>query len=145
MLLILVSFLQNRNVLLKCDSRNHRNLSHFQTFSNLKPSVQITPIGDGHSQLPKCPSYCSLWRRYCKTYYSFKNITDLKHHINPDLGSVSEWFSRNLLTLNIAKCIFFNLLKSTETEPYPRYFAVKLEGTRIERTQSSKYLGVRLR
>ena len=31
------------------------------------------------------------------------SVSDLEHHINADLGTVSEWFSRNLLTLNISK------------------------------------------
>ena len=41
-------------------------------------------------------------------YYSSKSVSDLEHHINADLGTVSEWFSRNLLTLNIS--IFCNFV-----------------------------------
>ena len=38
--------------------------------------------------------------------YSSKSVSDVEHHINADLWTVSEWFSRNLLTLNISKCNF---------------------------------------
>ena len=34
-------------------------------------------------------------------YYSSKSVSDLEHHINGDLGTVSEWFSRNLLSLSV--------------------------------------------
>ena len=39
-------------------------------------------------------------------YYSSKSVSDLEHHTTADLGTVSEWFSRNLLTLNISKSNF---------------------------------------
>ena len=41
-------------------------------------------------------------------YYSSKNLSDLEDHIDADLGTVSERFSRNLLTLNISKRNFCN-------------------------------------
>lgn len=41
-------------------------------------------------------------------YYSSKNLSDLEDHIDADLGTVSEQFSRNLLTLNISKRNFCN-------------------------------------
>ena len=41
-------------------------------------------------------------------YYSPKNLSDLEDHIDAGLGTVSERFSRNLLTLNISKRNFCN-------------------------------------
>ena len=49
-----------------------------------------------------------------------QSVSDFEHHINADLQTVSEWFSRNLLTL-ISKCIFCCLWKSSETESHSRY------------------------
>ena len=76
-------------------------------------------------------------------YYSSKSISDLEHHINADLGTVSEWFSRNLLTLNISKCNFV-IFGSPQKLNRIQGISVKVEGTSIERTQSFKYLGVTL-
>lgn len=39
-------------------------------------------------------------------YYSSKNLSHLEQHINDELGSVSERFSRNPFILNLSKCSF---------------------------------------
>jgi len=76
-------------------------------------------------------------------YYSSKIVSDLQHHINADLRTVSEWFSRNLLTLNISKCNFV-IFGSPQKLNRIQNILVKVEDTCIERTQPSKYLGVTL-
>ena len=76
-------------------------------------------------------------------YYSSKSISDLEHHINADLGRVSEWFSRNLLRLNISKSNFV-IFGSPQKLNRIQGISVKVEGTSIERSQSYKYLGVTL-
>ena len=60
------------------------------------------------NDLPDChlASDIILYADYTVIYYSSKSVSDLEHHINSDLRIVSEWFSRNLLTLNISKCNF---------------------------------------
>ena len=65
------------------------------------------------NDLPDChlASDIILYADDTVIYYSTKNVSDLDHHINADLRTVSEWFSRNLLTLNISKCNFV-ILKS---------------------------------
>ena len=75
--------------------------------------------------------------------YSSKSVSDLEHHINADLGTVSDWFSRNLLTLNISKYNFV-IFGSPQKLNRIQGVSVKVEGTSIERTQSFKYLGVTL-
>ena len=54
-----------------------------------------------------------------------------------------EWFSRNLLTLNISKCNFV-IFGSPQKLNRIQDISVKVEGTSIERKQSFKYLGVTL-
>ena len=54
---------------------------------------------------------------------------------------MSEWFSRNLLTLNISKCNFV-IFGSPWKLNHIQDILVKVEGTYIERTQLFKYLSV---
>ena len=60
------------------------------------------------NNLPNCPlaSDIVLYADDTVLYYSSENLTDLQRHLNADLETVSEWFSRNLLTLNLSKCNF---------------------------------------
>ena len=76
-------------------------------------------------------------------YYSSKSVSDLEHHINANLRTVSEWFSRNFLTLNISKCNFV-IFGSPQKLNRIQDTLVKVEDTCIERTQSFKYLVVTL-
>ena len=39
-------------------------------------------------------------------YYSSTDLFDLERKLNSDLPTVSNWFSSNLLTLNVSKCNF---------------------------------------
>lgn len=39
-------------------------------------------------------------------YYSSTNLFDLESKLNSNLATISNWFSSNLLTLNISKCNF---------------------------------------
>ena len=75
--------------------------------SILEPLLFLIYVND----LPDChlPSDIILYADDTVIYYSTKNVIDLEHHINADLRTVSEWFSRNLLTLNISKCNFGSL------------------------------------
>ena len=138
--------------------------------SYLTNRSQITSVGDAHSastempigvpqgsilgpllfliyvnDLPDChlASDIILYADDTVLYYSSKSVSDLEHHINADLGTVSEWFSRNLLTLNISKCNFV-IFGSPQKLNRIQGISVKVEGTSIERTQSFKYLGVTL-
>ena len=138
--------------------------------SYLTNRSQITSVGDAHSastempigvpqgsilgpllfliyvnDLPDChlASDIILYADDTVLYYSSKSVSDLEHHINADLGTVSEWFSRNLLTLNISKCNFV-IFGSPQKLNRIQDISVKVEGTSIERKQSFKYLGVTL-
>ena len=67
-------------------------------------------------------------------YYSSTNLSDLKSKLNSDLATISNWFSRNLLTLNISKC----KLKLVSD------VSLKVNSSAIDRSDSftCKYLGV---
>ena len=131
--------------------------------SYLTNRSQITSVGDAHSaaaempvgvpqgsilgpllfliyvnDLPDCD--ITLYANDTVIYYSIKNVSDLGHHINADLRTVSEWFSRNLLTLKISK---FNFVIFGSHQKLNRIqdILVKVEVTCIERTLLFKYLG----
>ena len=95
------------------------------------------------NDLPDCHLASDIIRYAGDTvvYYSSKIVSDLEHHINADLRTVSESFSRNLLTLNISKCNFV-IFGSPQKLNRIQNILVKVEDTCIERTQSFKYLGV---
>ena len=109
--------------------------------SILGPLLFLIYVND----LPDChlASAIILYADDTVLYYSSKSVSDLEHHINADLGTVSEWFSRNLLTLNISKCNFV-IFGSPQKLIRIQGISVKVEGTSIERSQSFKYLGVTL-
>ena len=88
------------------------------------------------NDLPDChlASDIILYADDTVLYYSSKSVSDLEHHINADLETVSEWFSRNLLTLfYISKCNFV-IFGSPQKLNHIQGIFVKVEGTCIERT-----------
>ena len=107
--------------------------------SILGPLLFLIYVND----LPDChlASDIILYADNTVIYYSTKNVSDLDHHINADLRTVSEWFSRNLLTLNISKCNFV-IFGSPKKLNHIQDILVEVEGTCIERTQSFKCLGM---
>ena len=107
--------------------------------SILGPLLFLIYVND----LPDChlASDIILYADDTVIYYSTKNVSDLDHHINADLRTVSEWFSRNLLTLNISKCNFV-IFGSPKKLNHIQDILVEVEGTCIERTQSFKCLGM---
>ena len=60
------------------------------------------------NDLPSCQlaSEIVLYADDTVIYYSSTDLFDLERNLNSDLATVSEWFSSNLLTLNISKCKF---------------------------------------
>ena len=126
--------------------------------SYLTNRSQITSVGDAHSastempigvpqgsilgpllfliyvnDLPDChlASDIILYADDTVLYYSSKSVSDLEHHINADLGTASEWFSRNLLTLNISKCNFV-IFGSPQKLNRIQGISVKVEGTSMK-------------
>jgi len=109
--------------------------------SLLGPLLLLTYVND----LPDChlTSAFILYADDTVIYYSSRSVSDLEHHINADFRTVSQWFSRNLLTLNISKCNFV-IFGSPQKPNRIQNILVKVEDTCIQRTQSFKYLGVTL-
>ena len=76
--------------------------------SILGPLLFLIYVND----LPSCQlaSEIILYADDTVTYYSSTNLSDLESKLNSDLATISNWFSRNLLTLNISKCNFVFLV-----------------------------------
>ena len=60
------------------------------------------------NDLPSCQlsSEIILYADGTVIYYSSADMLDLESQLNSDLATISNWFSSNLLTLNISKCNF---------------------------------------
>ena len=60
------------------------------------------------NDLPSCQlaSEIILYAYDAVIYYSSTDMLDLESKFNSDLATISDWFSSNLLTLNISKCNF---------------------------------------
>ena len=90
------------------------------------------------NDLPNCPlaSDTILYADGNVLYYSSKDLTDLQSHLNAVLETVSELFSRNLVTLNLSKCNFVVFGSPHKLQ------RIQVKGTIIDRTESLQYLGV---
>ena len=74
-------------------------------------------------------------------YYSSANLFDLESKLNSDLATISNWFSSNLLTLNISKCNFVIFGNSRKLK-LASDVSLKVNSTAIDRSDPFKYLGV---
>ena len=72
--------------------------------SILGPPLFLIYVND----LPSCQlaSEIILYADDTVIYYSSTDMLDLERKLNSDLATISNWFSSNLLTLNISKCNF---------------------------------------
>ena len=75
---------------------------------NLGPLLFLIYVND----LPSCQlaSEIILYADDAVIYYSSTDMLDLESKLNSDLATISNWFSSNLLTLNISKCNFVVLV-----------------------------------
>ena len=74
-------------------------------------------------------------------YYSSTDLFDLESKLNSDLATVSNWFSSNLLILNISKCNFVIFGNSRKLKLVNHIF-LKVNCTAIERSDLFKNLRV---
>ena len=74
-------------------------------------------------------------------YYLSTDLFDLESKLNSDLATISNWFSSNLLTLNISKCNFVIFGNSRKLK-LVNEVSLKVNSTVIDRSDSLKYLGV---
>ena len=74
-------------------------------------------------------------------YYSPTDLFDLESKLNSDLSTFSNWFSSNLLILNISKCNFVIFGNSRKLK-LVNDVSLKVNCTAIEKSDSFKYLGV---
>ena len=89
------------------------------------------------NDLPSCQlaSEIILYADDTVIYYS---STDM---LNSDLATISNWFSSNLLTLNICKCNFV-IFGNSRRLKLVNDVSLKVNSTAIDRSDSFKYLGV---
>ena len=95
------------------------------------------------NDLPSCQlaSEIILYADDTVFYYSSTNLFDLESKLNSDLATIFNWFSSNLLTLNISKCNFIIFGHSRKLK-LVNDVSLKVNSTAIDRTDSFKYLGV---
>ena len=93
--------------------------------------------------LPSCQlaSEIVLYTDDTVIYYSSTDLFDLESKLNSDLATVSNWFSSDLLTLNISKCNFVIFGNSRKLK-LANDVSLKVNSTAIKRSPSFKYLGV---
>ena len=107
--------------------------------SILGPLLFLIYVND----LPSCQlaSEIVLYADDTVIYYSSTDIFDLESKLNSDLATVSNWFSSNLLTLNISKCNF-EIFGYSRKLKLVNDVSLKVHFTAIERSDSFKYVGV---
>ena len=95
------------------------------------------------SYLPSCQlaSEIILYADDTVIYYSSTDLFDLESKLNSDLATISNWFSSNLLTLNISKCNFVIFGNSRKLK-LVNEVSLKVNSTAIDRSDPFKYLGV---
>ena len=74
-------------------------------------------------------------------YYSSTDLFDLESKLISDLSTFSNWFSSNLLILNISKCNFVIFGNSRKLR-LVNDVSLKVNCTAIEKSDSFKYLRV---
>ena len=107
--------------------------------SVLGPLLFIIYINELSSVVNLCE--VSLYADDTVIYYSSSNIKDLEDKLNSDLKSLCQWFSKNLLTLNVTKCKFV-LFGSQHKLHSCSQLSLKINDHFLERKDSFKYLGV---
>ena len=107
--------------------------------SILGPLLFLIYVND----LPSCQlaSEIILYADATVIYYSSTDMLDLESKLNSDLDTISDWFSSNLLTLNISKCNFVIFGNSRKLK-LVNDVSLKVNSTAIDRCDSFKYLGV---
>ena len=80
------------------------------------------------NDLPSCQlaSEIILYADDTVIYYSSTDLFDLESKLNSDLATISNWFSSNLLTLNISKCNFVIFGNSRKLKLVNNAFLLKL-------------------
>ena len=107
--------------------------------SILGPLLFLIYVND----LPSCQlaSEIILYADDTVIYYSSTDLFDLESKLNSDLATISNWFSSNLLTLNISKCNFV-IFDNSRKLKLVNEVSLKVNSTAIDRSDSFKYLGV---
>ena len=96
------------------------------------------------SDLPWCQLASEIIILYADdavNYYSSTDLSGLESKLNSDLATVSNWFSSNLLTLNISKCNFV-IFGNSRRIKLVNNVSLKVNSTAVERSDLFKYLGV---
>ena len=95
------------------------------------------------NNLPPCQlaSEIILYADDTVIYYSSTDMLHLESKLNSDLATIYNWFSSNLLTLNISKCNFVIFGNSRKLK-LVNDVSLKVNSTAIDRSDSFKYLGV---
>ena len=108
--------------------------------STVGPLMYIIYINDISTSIKNCKYYLYADDTIIYTTGSLVDCTD---RLNIDLQTFKKWCNRNKLTLNIKKTKYtiFGLKSQTRRKLNHEMF---IEGTKIDRVQTYKYLGITL-
>ena len=83
----------------------------------------------------------------CRWYKSFlfhQNINDLFSTVNSELGCINQWFKANKFWLNIEKTKYTLFHKKSAKNEISGIHDLKIGSKNIEKTSSTKFIGVML-
>ncbi len=105
--------------------------------SILGPLVFILYLNDLPSSVKNCNS--GMYADDTEIDFSSKSVTEIETKINDDLNSLTDFFQRNKLSLNIKKCEYMTVGTKHKTEGVK--LDIKVDDQVIEQVPASTHLG----